>query len=361
MVLDSTFRKRELGYSQLPVELFSSKFSWRLHDIAKARYFYVWLFSLAIFPMVAAILVLKTNTWSSMVTRYIVIFSGELAFGSLPLACQVKKLKSISKLRSLLVKEVVRLGPDLNYDDWNLIAQHANEYLLQEGFWHSEHCIYDGAECLSYFRAQVYLPSINNPSENHDELLATELYEKSYEDYWNSQECVKFTTVQETNQTLPKDTYHFSLVYDLILGAKEALAFLPLVMLFFLLLVSKINLTMLVTYSVLWYLQLLASFCFLTRMSRKHVIFTPMNVMRLLKLELQLEPGESAREWDEVAKKMNTYLKDEGVFQGKRVFFDGKECHAKFQSLLAATLPEDDTKKSLYPELVCFASEFRTA
>ncbi|CEP62656.1 uncharacterized protein LALA0_S06e00672g [Lachancea lanzarotensis] len=305
--------------SQLPANFFSSKLSWRLHDMAKAKYFYLWLFTLAIFPVIAASILKKTGTWSSPITKVIVLLCAEFVLASLPLACQLRKVDSTSKLRSRLVKEVVGLGSDFKYDDWDSIAQHANEYLLQEGFWHSKHCIYDGEECLSYFRAQFYLPIVNDPSENHDELLAAELYENSYGNYWSSQGCGKIATVQEAGQSLPRDTYHCSLVYDLVYGSKQALKCLPVAVLVYLLMAWKANLRVTVILSTLGFCQLLCFFCPFTIAKRKWIPFTPIHVLTLMNLEVQSEFGESARKWDEVAKKMNIYLNEEGVLPERRV------------------------------------------
>ncbi|CEP62655.1 uncharacterized protein LALA0_S06e00650g [Lachancea lanzarotensis] len=361
MLRESQSFRQSSDVSQLPAKFFSSKLSWRLHDLANARYFYVWLFALAIFPVVTTSIVKKTGTWSSSITKFTVFVSAEIVLATLPFASQFKKRKNIKKLRSVLLKEVVELESDFAHKHWDLIAKHVNEYLLQEGLWHSEHCIYDGEECLRYFRDQVYLPFVVNPSEKHDEQLATQIYEKSYEIYWSSQELITKIAALEPNQNLPRDTYRFSIVYDLIHGIKPALKFLPVVVLSSLYMKWKMSLKIIATASVFGFLKLMCSSCHLTRRSRGRALSQPLHILTLLKLEYHSEPGESANKWDEVAKKMNTYLNEEGVLPDKRVFFDGKQCHAKFESLLAATLPDDDIKKSLYPELIRFASEFRAA
>ncbi|SCU82407.1 LAME_0C00958g1_1 [Lachancea meyersii CBS 8951] len=351
---------RESGSSQLPVQLFSSTLSWKLHDLAKAKYFYAWFLALAIYPVVAAIIVTRTSTWSSLITRFVVFFSAFLVFGTLPFACQVKKMTKIPKLRSLLAKEVVELGPRFTLNDWDLIARRANEYLLQEGLWHSHFCIYDGEECRRYFKGQVYLPYVSESSEDQNEQLAARIYEKSYEGYWKSQELAKTTTSGESYQNLPKDIFHFSFVYDLAYGAKLALKALPFCSLLLIVSGLKIDPQGVAMASVLSFLQLITP-CYLdARRERKMTISSPVHVLTLFKLELQLEPGESASEWDKIAKKMNCYLRDKCRFRGRKVFFDGKQCHANFDSLLALTLPDGGIKKSRYPELVCFANECRS-
>ncbi|CEP62653.1 uncharacterized protein LALA0_S06e00606g [Lachancea lanzarotensis] len=360
MILDLGFRGGKVP--QLPVELFSSKLSWKLHDLAKAKKYYVWLFALAIFPVVTLSILKKTGTWSSWITKFVVLLSAEIVLASLPFACQFKKLNRIPKLlRPLLIKEVVELGLDFRHENWNMIAKRANEFLLQEGFWHSELCIYDGEECLRYFRGQVYLPYVNVPSESREEQLAARIYEKSYEDYWNSQKLAKITTAEEPCQNLPKDTYHFSFVYDLVYGGKKALKYLPVVVLTYLLLNFKISPKLIVTASVIGFLQLMCFSYPLTRQGRKTVLSRPVHVLTLMKLKLHLEPGESASEWDKVAKKMNTYLNEEGILRDRTVFFDGRECHEKFKSLLASILADGDIKRNMYPELIRFAIECKTA
>ncbi|SCU79090.1 LAFA_0B00650g1_1 [Lachancea sp. 'fantastica'] len=351
---------REPRFSKLPAELFSSKMSWKLHDLAKAKYFYVWLFTLAIFPFVAVIVVKSTSSWSSPLTQFITFMSGELVLATLPFAYFFKKQNSIAKLRSLLVKEVVELGSGFDHASWVLIARHANEYLREEGLWHSNLCIYDGEECLRLFRSQVYLPFVNSSSIIQEEQLAVQIYEKSNESYWNSTELIEITMSLKPHQNLPIDTYRFSLVYDLAYGAKQALFYLPAVMLFYSLLAWRFDPAGIAVTSVLGILQTLPGFFLYTRLSRKQAPSTPKHVLMLFKMEQQLVIGESAKEWDEVAKEMNFYLNNEGVMRDRRVFFDGKECHARFQSLLASTLSCDGFEKSLYPELIQFATDCRT-
>ncbi|CEP62652.1 uncharacterized protein LALA0_S06e00584g [Lachancea lanzarotensis] len=349
-----------LDCPQLSPELFTSYLSWRLHNLVKASYLFVWLFATACFSLAAAIISKEMGNWFSETAKVCVFLSLAALFKSIPFW---KTAKLVPELYPQLAKEVAELGPNYSPKDWDLLAQHANEFLFKEGLWHSKLYFYDGEECLHCFRCSVYLPTVRTASEkrNGQLALAAQIYEKSLGNYWNAWEAAENTQVEAPRQYLPKDRYRFSILYDWAYGAKH-ISYFPLLWMLCSLWSGRKNDSRTVDLSTFGGLVVVFyTICmFWERPSAKEFPLTPIQILKFLKLVAELKPGQSDMEWDGVARKMNAFLNETGGLRIINYFFDGKECRAKFQLIMAKVIPNSGIEKSSFPELIKFASEFKT-
>lgn len=221
---------------------------------------------------------------------------------------------------------------------WDKVASQLNRKYYIEGDWKTPHCIFDGAECESYFRRYVLKPTHEEETQEGCEKsclhAAVSIYQQKVLDQFNRD---KEDTSVLAEDNLPADSHRNKFTWRW-----KNFSILPIgvcVLQFsYALFFGTWTLRLIYMMDVILMLAVIST-GYSLRLS------TTENRIRLLATIANVAPGEDTNRWDVVAKRINAYMNEDSNVTGVQRFFDGKDCLRFFEKelkpLISKKIKED--------------------
>lgn len=234
---------------------------------------------------------------------------------------------------------------------WDKVASQLNRKYYTEGDWKTPYCIFDGAECESYFRCYVLKPTHEEETqESHEKSClhaAVSIYQQQVLDQFNRD---KEDTSVLPEHDLPADSHRNKFTWRW-----KNLSILPIGIC-----VLQFSYALFFgtwTLLLIYMMDVIATLAvWSTRYPLK--LSTTENRIRLLATIASVAPGEDTNRWDVVAKHMNAYMNEDSNVTGVERFFDGKDCLKFFEKKLKPLISKEIKEEGVATyELVPLISE----
>ncbi|CAI4620611.1 CDA_G0034360.mRNA.1.CDS.1 [Saccharomyces cerevisiae] len=321
----------------LPQDLFRSSFTWFCYEIYKSLVFRIWMLLMWL-PLIIA--------WKIRGKRHYLVIVTALMFEVLYFLwtySYIFRERTLGKQVSQFAKEIITNTPGIDTEDWERVAVNFNSYLYENKLWNTEYFFFDGSSCQEAFRKMLLEPfslkkndfansKVPDGSVCHTE-KALQVYFTQIERKWhwiNSEGFLHNKTTQSVQ--FSKHGYGSKLLWAFkeVTIMNSRFAFFSIAYLNGLLTIPRLRNSL----HILYVCAVLSSMIIEYLIGIDKFRFKSMNLIHKLQFLSYITCGHEksdATNWSQIAKRTNTYMFEQKIWNSPILFSDGIDCEKFFK------------------------------
>ena len=322
--------------STLPKNVFRSFVTWSCYEKFNSLEFRTWL--LMWLPLIIA--------WKIRGKRHYLVIVTALMFEVLYFLwtySYIFRERTLGKQVSQFAKEIITNTPGIDTEDWERVAVNFNSYLYENKLWNTEYFFFDGSSCQEAFRKMLLEPfslkkndfanaKVPDGSVCYTE-KALQVYFTQIERKWhwiNSEGFLHNKTTQSVQ--FSKHGYGSKLLWAFkeVTIMNSRFAFLSIAYLNGLLTIPRLRNSL----HILYVCAVLSSMIIEYLIGIDKFRFKSMNLIHKLQFLSYITCGHEksdATNWSQIAKRTNTYMFEQKIWNSPILFSDGIDCEKFFK------------------------------